>query len=91
MNIFKAETQNKTGKTLFYIFEICALIVGFLSLVMAIYYAATYESFMAFVSYLIPAIVDTVVVFGIGKLVDLLYCKKECKKAEKTEEQNNND
>lgn len=82
MELFKAETQNKAGKTLFYIFEVCAVIVGILSLVMAIYYAAIYESFVAFISYFIPAIVDTLVVFGLGKLIDMLYCKKDCKKQE---------
>ena len=82
MELFQAETQNKTGKTLFYIFEICALVVGVLSLVMAIYYASVYESFVAFISYFIPVIVDSLVVFGLGKLIDLLYCKKECKKQE---------
>ena len=94
MDFFKAETQNKTGKTLFYIFEICALVVGVLSLVMAIYYAAVYESFIAFISYLIPVIVDTLVVFGLGKLIDLLYCKKDCKKQEQkqtTESSENKD
>ena len=82
MDFFKAETQNKSGKTLFYIFEICALVVGVLSLIMAIYYGAVYQSFIAFLSYLIPVIVDTLIVFGIGKVIDLLYCKKECKKQE---------
>ncbi len=89
MNIFKPQTENSVGKAIFYIFEVCAIIVGLCSLILTIYYTVNYNSFMAFISYLTPTIVDTLVVFGIGKLIDLLYCKKSCnapKQEEKKEE-----
>ena len=49
--LFTATSKNKTGRTLFYIFEISALVVGVLMLIMAIYESALYggiDGFMVF-------------------------------------------
>ena len=74
MELFKAKSS--TGKVVFYIFEICALIVGIFSLTMAIYNSAKTESFMVFLNGTIPMIVNTLLLYGIGRIIDLHYAKQ---------------
>lgn len=96
--MLKANSENKIGKTIFYVFEGCALAVGVILLILGIYYSAQYQSFTTFLEYLANAVVNTLIVFGLGKVIDLMYAKKDgkcCKvetesakteKAEKSEE-----
>lgn len=81
MNIFKAETENKTGKALFYIFEICAIAIAVISLFLSIYYAVNYESFVAFIEYFTNGVISAFTIFGFGKIIDMLYARKsKCEK-----------
>lgn len=90
--IFTPSSKSKAGKIIFYTFEIAALIVGVLSLILCIYTAAIYgggAGFMAFLSGLATLAFDVLVLFGIGKIVDLMMAKKEAKQQKeenKTEE-----
>lgn len=80
--LFTATSKNKTGKTLFYIFEIAALVVGVIMLIINIYSAAIYggsAGFMAFLSGLASLAFDVLVLFGIGKIIDLKMAKKDAK------------
>ena len=86
MNIFKPQTENKVGKAIFYIFEISAIVIAFLYLVLTIYYTANLGSFIVFVTYLLQTVFNTLVVYGIGKIIDLHYCKNSCNTQEKPEE-----
>lgn len=78
-NILKADSQNGVGKTLFYIFEICALIVGIIMFIIAIYNACKTESFMVFLNSFVSVIFNVLALYGIGKIIDLLCYKKENK------------
>lgn len=81
-NLFKANSESKTGKTIFYIFEISALVVGVLMLIFGIYEASLYhgaDGFMIFLRDLANIAFDVLVIYGIGKIIDFLYCKHEAK------------
>ena len=75
--MFKASSKSKIGKTIFYCFEISALVVGVLLFILAIYNASVSSNFMAFLNGFVSMIVSTLTIFGLGKICDLLYCKKE--------------
>lgn len=85
--MFKANSKSTAGKAIFYTFEISALVIAVLLFVLAIYNAAKSENFMVFLSGFVNMIVNTLIVFGLGKICDLLYSKKEAK-AEKAEAKN---
>ena len=80
MNIVKPKSES--GKVIFYIFEICALVVAVLNFVLAIYFAAEYQSFLYFVNEIPTIIVNPLILYGIGRIVDLMCCKADCKKKE---------
>lgn len=84
-NIILSACKSSAGKLLFYIFEIAALVIGVISLVIAIYSSATTASFLVFVSGLVSAVINTLVIYGIGKIIDLLYLKSESTKVEEKE------
>ncbi len=90
--IFTANSKSKAGKIIFYTFEIAALVVGVLSLILSIYTAAIYgggAGFMSFLSGLATLAFDVLVLFGIGKIIDLKMAKKDSKeetKKDKSEE-----
>ncbi len=81
MNIFKSESENKTGKILFYIFEAAAAFVALVTFILAIIYADSYQAFIVFVEYFVNGIVSSLTIFGFGKIIDLLYARKsKCEK-----------
>lgn len=83
------QSQNKTARATFYAFEIAALAVAAIYLVLGIISAAQGGGFLWFVQYLLEATVYLFVLYGLGRVVDLLYCKAEChaKKEEKKEKE----
>ncbi len=84
-NIFVAQSKNTAGKTLFYMFEFAALVVALFEFILGIYSAAVGGNFMSFISYLTQAIIYSLILFGIGKLLDL-HCAKADRCAKKAEE-----
>lgn len=76
-NFLKPCSQNKGAKALFYIFEISALCVGVLLFILAIIWAAQGAGFGAFLQMFVQAVFYTLVLFGFGKIIDLLSCKAE--------------
>lgn len=74
--MFKAISQSKAGKAIFYIFEISALIVGLLLFVLSIYNGAKSDNFMVFLNGFVNMIVSTLIIFGLGKICDLLFSKR---------------
>jgi membrane protein DedA with SNARE-associated domain len=79
--MFTASSKDKIGKTIFYTFETAAAVVGVLTLILGIYAASKSSSgsFMVFVSYFITAIVDTLTLYGLGKIIDIMLSKKHKK------------
>ena len=76
-NFLKPCSQNKGAKALFYIFEISALCVGVLLFILGIIWAAQGAGFSTFLQTLVQAVFYTLVLFGFGKVIDLLSCKHE--------------
>ena len=76
-NIFKPTTENKSGRVLFYIFEIAALAIGVLYFIMGLVYAIQLSSFAAFVSELLAGVLYMLLLYGIGRIIDLLYTKNQ--------------
>ncbi len=81
-NLFTPVCKNNVGKTLFYIFEISALVIGVILFILAIVTAAQAHSFGVFVSGFVTAVINLLVIYGIGKIIDLLYLKVEGKNSE---------
>ena len=79
-NFLKASSKNKAGKILFYIFEIAAACIGFILFIMSIVNAATFENFSIFIDGFLNVVMSTLIIFGIGKVIDLLYCANDSKK-----------
>lgn len=86
--MFKASSENKVGKTIFYVFEGCAGFVGLVMFILSIYYSAQLSSFVVFLEYFLNAIVNTLIIFGLGKVIDLMLAKRDekCCNAEKESE-----
>ena len=81
--MFKANSKSSVGKAIFYVFEASALIVGALLFILAIYNSAKTENFMTFLSGITSMISSTLILYGLGRICDLLYCKKEEKAQQK--------
>lgn len=96
--MIKASSKNTVGKAIFYTFEICALVVGVFTLILGIYSGTELSSFFAFLQYFVSAITNTLLIYGLGKVIDLMYarkdgkcCKAENKPAEESTNQENKD
>ena len=76
-NIFKPTTENKCGRVLFYIFEIAALAIGVLYFIMGLVDAIQFSSFAAFISGLLSGVLYMLLLYGIGRIIDLLYTKNQ--------------
>lgn len=85
-NIFKPMSKNKAGRTLFYIFEIAALCIGAILFIAAIASAIASSSFIAFITGLMNSAVFTLILYGIGRIVDLLYSMNEVGEDQNEEE-----
>lgn len=72
-NFFGSLNEKGVGKVLFFTFEIIALCVAVLGVVLSIYLAAVSNSFWVFLQMLVEYTIYTAVVFGIGKVIDVLY------------------
>ena len=76
MNIFKAQSNNKTTGLIFYVFEICAAAIFFIMFILSIIYAVQMSSFAIFIETILTAIFYSLVLFGLGKVIDLLDSRK---------------
>ena len=77
-NIFKATTNNKTGKILFYIFEISALVFFVIQFILCII-AGARAGFGVFVESFLNTVVYTLFLYAFGKIIDLLSGKQKDK------------
>lgn len=75
-NFLKASSKNRIGKTLFYIFEFSALAIFTIQFIIAIIAGATSGSFGIFVESFVSAFIYTLIIFALGKIIDLLACKQ---------------
>ena len=78
-NIIKASSKNKAAQVTFYVFEICALVLAAYSCIMGLVYAIEGRSFMTFVNGLMQAVYEFLIIYGLGRIIDLLAAKKESK------------
>ena len=72
-NFFGSLNEKGVGKVLFFTFEIIALCIAVLGMILAIYMSALSTSFWVFVQTFIQYTFYTAVVFGVGKVIDVLY------------------
>ena len=72
-NILKPACQSKAGKVLFYIFEIAALVVAAIYILLGLINAIEWSNFMTFVNGLVEGAIQMLVLYGIGRVIDLLY------------------
>ena len=86
MELFKPVSENKGAQIAFYIFEIASLAIFVLGFVISIVEAVTYSSFLWFVESLVTVSMNTLIVYALGRLVDLGYAKV-CKCNEKKPEE----
>ncbi len=76
-NLFKASSKNKTARVTFYLFEIAALVIGVILLVMGLANSINYSSFAVFIDGLVSAVMNMLILYGIGRVIDLLAAKGE--------------
>ena len=76
-NIIKPTCENKAGRILFYIFEIAALAVCALYFLIGLIDAIQLSTFMLFVNGLMQGAIYMLLLYGIGRIIDLLYHKNE--------------
>ena len=76
-SIIKPTTQNKTGRLTFYIFEIAGAAFFGILFIAAIVVAALTRSFMTWLEYFMAGIIICLVLYGLGRLIDLSYTKVE--------------
>lgn len=74
-NFLKASSKNHVGKTLFYIFEIASLAIFVIEFIMAIIVGAQ-TSFGNFVVAFVSGAIHMLIIFALGKIIDLLACKQ---------------
>lgn len=78
-NLIKPVTNNKTGKVTFYIFEITAAALAFLTFISSIVMAAITKSFMTFLEYFLIAVFVFLLVYALGRIIDLNFANTEKK------------
>lgn len=83
-NFVKASSKNTNGKVTFYIFEFAALAVFAIYFILGIIFAAKSSSFAVFVEAFVQSIFYGLVLYGLGRLIDLKLAKADC--CEKKEE-----
>lgn len=76
-NILKPTCNSSAGRVLFYVFEILALVVGVLYVLIGLVDAIQWGIFMTFVSGLVQAAVYMFILYGVGRIIDLLYKQAE--------------
>lgn len=86
-NIFAPCTRNKKGKVLFYVFEIAAAALCLIYFIFGIVRAARWSDFGTFVDCFATGLFNTLVLFGFGKIIDLLSCKHDCKTDKETKKE----
>ncbi|MBQ8468439.1 MAG: hypothetical protein IJ542_01635 [Clostridia bacterium] len=72
-NIFKPTCENKAGRILFYTFEIAALVVFAINLILGLVVAIQVSSFATFISGLIGSVIYALGIYAVGRVIDLLY------------------
>ena len=77
-NIIKPCTKNKGGRTLFYIFEIASVAFFAIMFIAGIVVGALSSSFLGFFQYFMVGTVLLFAMYGLGRIIDLLYTKNEC-------------
>ena len=76
-NLITPNTQNKAGRLTFYIFEIAGAAIFGILFIAAIVMAALTRSFMTWLEYFMAGTIICLVLYGIGRLIDLSYVKAE--------------
>ena len=76
-NILKPTCENKAGRILFYIFEIAALAVCALYFLIGLIDAIQWGSFMTFLNGLVQGAIYLLLLYALGRIIDLLYRKNE--------------
>ena len=74
-NFLMPSSKNKGAKILFYIFEGSAFFAGFVMFILAIVWAAQGAGFDTFMQVFVQAIFYMLVLFGFGKIIDIMSCK----------------
>lgn len=87
-NFLKPSCKNLAGKTLFYIFEIASLVIFVIQFILAIIVGAHF-GFLNFVEAFCSGIINLLLIFGLGKIIDLLYVGKDSNAQEKKQEEKN--
>lgn len=83
-NIFTPNSKSTAGKVTFFIFEIAALVIWAAFFIFAIVDIARGADFFWFLQQLIQGLLYGLLVYGFGRVIDLLYSQSEGK-AEKKE------
>ena len=76
MNLFQPQSQNKTARMLFYIFELAAIVYFFVAFIMGIISAAQLGDFGTFIGAFFDSLMTALIVWGIGRLIDFLSPKE---------------
>ena len=91
-NIFTPNSKCPKTKLVFYVFELSALVIGIILFIMSVVSAAKLESFAVFVDGMVQAVFYVLILFGFGKIIDLLGCKPDhCKPEAKNEQKDDVD
>ena len=76
-NILKPTCENKAGRALFYVFEIVALAVAALYVLEGLVWVFQGAAFSLFLGNLVQGAIYMLLLYGIGRIIDLLYHKNE--------------
>lgn len=87
-NLFKSYSKNNVGKITFYIFEFAALAILAAYFIFAIVDIARGADFFWFLQELFQGLFTGLVVFGLGRIIDVLCAKNETKKTSEDKEEN---
>ena len=82
-NIFTPNSKSAAGKTTFFIFEIASLVVFAFFFIFAIIDAVRLDSFVLFMQEFFQGAIYALLIFGFGRVIDLLYSQSEGKKEKK--------
>ena len=76
-NILKPTCESKAGRVLFYVFEIAAAVIAFLFILEGLVWVFQGAGFATLVSALEQATIYLLLLYGIGRVIDLLYKHNE--------------
>ena len=82
MDIFKPQSKNKNARMFFCIFELAAFAYFFVTFILGIINATQIGDFGLFVESFFGALMTSLIVWGIGKIIDCLCVREENNKNE---------